>query len=267
MKHETTLVIGDAHADPNFSNERFDALGRFIVDRRPDNIVQIGDWGNLDSISFHNHGRPLLQEGQRLALDLDAMRDAYERVMTPLWTEWERARKSKRKRYDPKRYWVEGNHEDRVRRFLEGNPVLEGFVPESDLVGAEPDGWEVVPYREYVFINGTGFTHVPINDAHQPVSGKYMAMRAAERHAGTIVFGHNHRRELLSVNRVTEGTTHGTRVDALSAGCFFDYDPEYVRGGLGNLAWWRGLVLLTHVGYSRVDIETISIDRVKEQYL
>lgn len=264
---ERTLVIGDAHADPNFSNRRFDALGNFIVDRRPDNIVQIGDWGNLDSISFHNHGRPLLQEGQRLAADLESMRDAYDRMMRPLYGEWDKSKKAKKRKYNPNRYWLEGNHEDRVRKFLEINPVLEGFVPDTDLVGAKEEGWVIVPYREYVFIKGTAFTHVPQNDANQPVGGKYMVMRAAERHATTVVFGHNHRREIIGVNRVTEGTTHGTRVDGIAAGCYFDYDPEYVRGGLGNLAWWRGLVMLTHVGYSRVDIETISIDRILREYL
>ena len=37
------LVIPDGHAHPDYDNDRFDYLGRFILDQRPDTIVCIGD--------------------------------------------------------------------------------------------------------------------------------------------------------------------------------------------------------------------------------
>ena len=41
MKH---LIIPDAHAHPEYDNERFDALGSLILKERPDVIICIGDF-------------------------------------------------------------------------------------------------------------------------------------------------------------------------------------------------------------------------------
>ena len=267
-KYKTTLVIGDAHADPNFSNERFTAAGNFILDHRPDNIVEIGDFGNLDSISFHNKGRPLLKEGMRLKDDLDSMVDAHNKLMTPL-RKFNKLRGSwRKKQYRPNLLKFLGNHEDRVKRYVAEIPELEGFVPDSDLVGAERDGWEIVPYREYRHIGGVAFTHVPMNTGvNKPICGKYICARAAEQSQTTVVFGHQHSRQIHSLNRNSPDGKYGQRVDGICVGCYFDYEPEYVRGNEGTLNWWRGLILLTHVRPGEVDIQTFDIERIKGDYL
>ena len=268
MTYETTLVIGDAHADPDHSNDRFDWLGRFIIANRPDNVVQIGDFGNLDSISFHDHGRPLLKKGRRLSDDIEAMQDAFERIMGPMEDMNGALRRSKKALYRPRMYWLEGNHEDRVFRYILDKPELSGFLPETDMVGAQDRGWTLVPYRSYCYINGTAFTHVPVNHMGRPISGKYATMRAAEHAHHTTVFGHLHRREVLSLNRHAEGSPHGERVDGVCSGCYFDYSPDYIRrnGAEGTLNWWAGLLMLTHVGDSKVDLDYISLERIREDY-
>lgn len=263
-KYTTTLVIGDAHADPRFSNARFSALGNYIADVQPDNIVQIGDFGNLDSISFHNKGKPLVAEGLRLSDDIASMQDAFEKMMSPIEKENSLRTKWKKKKYSPNIYWFNGNHEDRTWRYIQDKPELAGFIPTTDLVGATERGCILVPYREYVFIEGVGFTHIPMNpNNNQPIGGKYVCSRAAEGQQQTVVFGHVHHRSVHSINR-NSGNSAGTRIDGISAGCFFDYNPDYVRGNEGQLNWWRGLVLLHHVSAGEVDIETIHIDRVKK---
>lgn len=262
-----TLVIPDAQDDPTVSQERFTALGKFIVDHRPDNIVQIGDWMNLDSINFFDNRKPLLKEGRRLAEDIKSGQRAYELMMEPIRKLWKKQAKWKSKKYNPKRYWMFGNHEYRTYRYTLDKPELAGFVPEKDLIGVDRDGWKIIPYKDYVYINGTAFTHIPMNKRNnQPIRGEYVARRACETHDTSVVFGHTHRFLVHCVKRASEGGKTPL-VQAVSVGWYGDYWPEYMKGNEHNCDWWAGLVLLTHTGHGQVDVNQYSLNRIKKEYL
>lgn len=260
-----TLVIGDAHADPRHNNKRFDALGNFVAVNQPENIVQIGDWGSYDSVSFHERGNARLSEGKRLVDDFAASRDAYNRLMKPI-DELNKGRaRNHKSQYKFNGIWFESNHEYRIKRYVDENPVLEGFIPEKDLVGATNDGWNLIDWKYTASINGVTFTHIPINDGNgQPISGKYVARRAAEMYQSTVVFGHTHRFLVESLSRVSSDAI--SFVEGINVGWFGDYTPDYITGhpGIGN--WWSGLVVLHHTARGQVDIERISMDRLKKEY-
>jgi hypothetical protein len=263
---KTTLIIGDAHADPRFSNERFTALGRLITTLTPDYIIDMGDWGNLDSISFHTRGKPLLREGMRLSDDIDSMQDAHNKLMAPIKALNQRASNWKKKHYKPIMKKLEGNHENRVKRYLHEAPELVGFIPSTDLCNATNDGWEIVEYKNYTFHEGIAFTHIPMNPRmNSPIGGKYTAHRALEGQQQSIVYGHTHELNVESVRR--NDLSGGRTLYAIGTGCYFDYDPDYIRGNEPQLNWWRGIVLLHHIADGEVDIETMSIDRIKQDYL
>ena len=261
----TTLVIGDAHDAPEASQERFEALGNLIEAVRPTNIVQIGDWGSYDSVSFHNKGRPLLQEGRRLADDLASAKAAYGLAFGPLKRYINRQRSNKKRVVAPNVYWLEANHEYRIKRFLMENPVLVGMLPETDLVGASLDGATIVPWREYCYINGVAFTHIPFaKRSSSPIGGEFVTKRAAEFHDTTVVFGHTHRFLVHDNARIRERSS--PLVHAINVGWFGDYIPSYIEAEV-NMDWWPGLVMLHHTDYGRVDIETIGMAQIKEAYL
>lgn len=262
--YETTIIIPDSHADPRFPNHRYVAAGRFIAERRPDNIVQLGDFGNLESLCFHNKGRPLLQEGMRLKDDMDAMQEAYELLQNEIDTVNRKATSLHRRRYSPRMVWLDGNHEYRVRRYLEQQPELDGYLPEAGLVNTR--GWEYVPYMDNAFISGVRFTHIPINPGNsRPYGGKYVTWRVVENSSMSVVFGHTHSRTLSSLRRVAE---HGAEViNSYAAGCYIDYHPDYVRGVESIVNWWRGLSVLTHFDKGEFDVETVSMERLFEEYL
>jgi len=178
-KYATTLVIPDAHDGPEHNKDRFEALGNFIVENKPDNIVQIGDFMNLDSINFFDTNKPLIKEGKRLKDDIDSGIEAYEKIMKPIRNLWKKQARWKTKKYNPNRHWLLGNHEVRTWRYTLDKPELSGFIPETDFVGAGKDKWNIVEYRQYVYIDGTAFTHAPMNRrVNQPISGEYVAKRA-----------------------------------------------------------------------------------------
>ena len=72
------LIVGDTHAHPNHSNERFTWLGRYIVDSKPDKVVQIGDFADMPSLCSYDKGRRSF-EGRRYNKDIAAAIDAQEK--------------------------------------------------------------------------------------------------------------------------------------------------------------------------------------------
>lgn len=266
MKTITTLVIGDPHADPKHSNVRFEALGNFIVSTKPTNIVQMGDFLSLDSISEYNTGKPLLSEGARLKEDIAHGLDAYNKMMDPMRKHNERQAQAGREVYYPSGYWLQGNHEDRSYKLIQSLPALEGIIDTSSMVGAEKEGWALVPYKRYAYINGVAFTHIPQNrGTNKPISGKYLTARAAEICSTTVVFGHRHTLEVSPLSRHQEKGALLTF--GVCCGWFGDYFPDYVIGNELTLDWWSGVLLLTHTGVGQIDIQTISMQQLKNKYL
>jgi predicted phosphodiesterase len=266
-KLETTLVIGDAHSEPGHHDKRFQALGNFIVDNKPDNIVQIGDFLSLDSINFFDNNNPLIKEGRRLKDDIDKGVKSYIAMMQPIYDLWDKQTRWKTKKYSPNLYWLLGNHEVRTYRYTQDKPELSGFIPEKDFVGCKKDGWIIINYREYVHIEGTAFTHAPMSKrANNPIGGDYVAKKAADQHTGAIVFGHTHRFGVHTTKRASEEGKEPV-IQGINVGWYGDYVPSYVKGNEAQCDWWSGLVMLTHTGNGTVDIAQHGIDRVKAEYL
>jgi len=262
-KYKTSVVIGDPHAEPGESNERFDALGNYIAANQPDNIVQLGDFMSLDSVSTHTIKKPLIREGKRLIDDLDCGRDAYNRMMGPV-EELNVVRSRNRKRkYNPNKLWHNGNHEDRVFRYIVESPELLGLVDHNDILSLEKDGWDVKRYREYSSYEGIQFTHIPMcKRANQPIGGEYVARRAADTHSSTVIFGHTHRYGVHGTKVHGRDTTYG-----VSAGWFGDYVPDYVKGNEENCDWWGGILELVHTAPGKILICPIDMDTLKKEYL
>ena len=263
---QRTLVIPDPHTDPAHSNERFTAAGNFCLEHQFDNVVNIGDWLSLDSVSFHDYDKPLIREGKRLRDDLDAGADALDKFEAPINEYNSRRSVFKKRLYKPFKVWCNANHEERFWRYVMTKPELMGLLNHNDLLGVQDRGWNILPFRQYAFIEGVGFTHIPMNKRNNnPIGGEYVAKRAAEQQMQSVVFGHTHR--LLLHDKSFVGMTNHGPIHAMSVGWFGDYIPDYVEGNEDQLDWWSGLVVINHYAPFKMDIETISMERLKQQYL
>ena len=49
MNGSTICVIGDMQIRPNMNLDHIEHIGRYITDKKPDVIVQIGDWWDMPS--------------------------------------------------------------------------------------------------------------------------------------------------------------------------------------------------------------------------
>jgi predicted phosphodiesterase len=255
------LVVPDPHTGPDQNLRRFDWLGRLIVERRPDVITSLGDFVTFEALSNWDMSKPLLMEGRRVKKDLDAANDARDRMLTPLVELQEKQRRLKERIYRPRLIWIEGNHEERGQRYIELNPILDGFLNLHEYLKLRERGFtDIVPYRGYAEVEGTQFTHAPMNGANQPVGGKYALFRAAEMVSRSLVFGHTHRAEGVNLKR------HGNDdiIQIRTSGAFFEHTDGYADGAQNH--YWRGVEILTHWAPGRFDAEQLSMNRLEAEY-
>jgi hypothetical protein len=179
-----------------------------------DGYVSLGDVYDLNVISDHNKGKLKLVEGQRLEADYAAAAG----YLTQHWTAAGCPRQF---------HLLEGNHENRVARYLEARPELEGFLNLPlhlpQFVNYHPFWSTNKPLKigKATFIHGIG------------TSSRQVGQGLVDY--GTNVFmGHSHRRELKSLRH------HGpdeTKV-AESLPCLCNYDQGYNKGRPS--AWQQG---------------------------
>lgn len=225
-------VIPDIHVAPDIPNDRLLWIGRWCADMAPDYIVQLGDFLTLDSMSTHaKPGTITHSRAPTFEHDLDAGRKAMELF--------------NRGAGNPgacPRIICYGNHEFRAHRFEENTPNVEGSIVGSmDELFAELGGFRIIPYGEFVFIEGVGFIHHVNNTIGRPYGGKTSAQRIASDSVFSVVHGHTHSKQSADVPKI--GPNNAVR--AISAGCALPHGhiEHYARHS--TTGWWMGVLCLT----------------------
>lgn len=252
------LVIGDSHSDPEVSNERYDWLGKLIVDKRPDVVVDIGDFATMGSLSSYDRGT-IKAENKRVKKDIEHAIDARQRLTSHITAEQDRLRNMKKAIWKPRLVALAGNHENRIIRYMNENPTLEETWTE-DVSNAEGFGWEFYNFGTPVFIEGIAFQHY----FTKPSTGRgYSGVNACNTmitdYKHSLVMGHTHRLQLAH-----NATPFGVHSLSLICGCYFEHKEDYA--GLDNNSWWRGICILNNVNNGYFDLETISFRTIKAKY-
>jgi hypothetical protein len=255
----THLVIGDPHAKHGVSNERFDWLGKFIMDLRPDVIVNIGDHYDMESLSSYDVGKKSF-EGRRYKLDLEAGLDALDRINRPMAEFNRKARKNKEKQYLPRMIMCGGNHDHgRQARAIEGNAILDGTIGPSDFQ-FEYHGWEYAPFQQPITVDGVTYCHFFTSGVMgRPIGGERPATMMINKLHTTCLQGHSHLFDFACRTR-----PDGSRIWGGHVGCFFQHEESYA--GPANKMWWRGLVVLRNVENGDFDLETVSMKELRRRY-
>ena len=253
------LPFGDCHVDDEQDLGRFDTAGQFILDKRPDHIVMMGDFLTLNCLSAWDNDKRAKMEGRRYASEIDAGNEALDRLLKPMVQYNKRRRKNKSKQYRPNMVFLLGNHEDRLDRYLERDPTFAGTVSIEKDLRLRARGFTTVPYREYYYIDDIGFTHIPHNKS-APISGVDITRKAQAVTVKSVVFGHTHEQHLSHIHK--EGMPH--LQDTYNCGCFFDKKEDYVHGKVTN--YWRGLSLLHAWKPGRFDVDSYALGRLERLY-
>jgi hypothetical protein len=240
------IVIPDSHAHPSYSNKRYTWLGNLIADVKPDVVVDIGDWFDMPSLCSYDQGTKGF-EGRRYKLDIQAGCEAQDRLLSIV-------RRQKQKL--PRFVRTLGNHENRIVKAIDRDPVLEGTIGLSDLQSREYK-WEEIPFLDIVNIDGINYSHYFVSG----VLGRAVpnATQLLMKQLDSCTMGHHH-----TFDYSRRSTAAGKTINALVCGVFQDYQSGYA--GQANQIWDKGVVIKRNVEKGNYDIEWVSLERLKKAY-
>lgn len=249
------LIIPDCQIKEGVPIEHLTWAGKAIVDYKPDVVVNMGDFADMPSLSSHDKAGSKYFEGLRYKKDVEAAREAMRHLLAPLLDRQALQKKNKEKVYKPRMVMLLGNHENRIDRAINNNPMLEGMLSTKDL-GYE-ESWEVYPFLQPVFINGVGFNHYwPVGAMGRPVSSA--AVIISKLHMSCVA-GHQQGKQIAYGKRAD-----GKALCAIIAGSYYLHDEHYMDQ-LSN-RHWRGLVVLNDVKDGCFDEMLLSIEYLQRKY-
>ena len=236
---KTHLVIPDTQCKPNIDMEYLRVAGEYIVNRKPDVIIHIGDHADMESLSSYDKGKKKA-EGRRVNLDIEAAINGMNTLLKPLYDLQQKELSDFGEvRYKPIMILTLGNHEQRIMRHVEANPELSGFLS-YDSLKYEEMGWEVHDFLKPVIVDGVSYCHYMAN----PMTGKPYGGAAMNvlKNVGES-FTQGHRQTLDVATRFLPSS--GRQQWAIIAGAYYEHYEEY-KGHQGNYHW-RGLIVKHNV--------------------
>ena len=248
------LVIPDVQAKEGIDFSYLTAIGNYIVAKKPDVIVQIGDFADMESLSSYSVGKKEF-EGRSYKADIWAAREAMDALLMPLFEEQKRLKKNKEKQYKPEMHLTLGNHEDRINRAVNNDRKLDGLISTDDLPYQD---WIVHPFLDVVVIDGVAYSHFftsgvmgrPITTAQALLNKKHMSCFAGHQQGRQIAYGRR---------------ADGQEMTAIICGSCYEHDEDYL-GSQGN-QHWRGVYMLHEVNDGHFDEMAVSTRYLKENYL
>ena len=252
MKH---LVIPDTQVKPDISLDYLTWIGQYAAAKKPDVIVQIGDFADLPSLSSYDIGKKSF-EGRTYKSDVRASVKGMKAFMAPIKKEQQRLVRNKDKRWKPRLVLTLGNHEERILRAIEYDRKLEDLIGVDDLK-YEEFGWEVYPFLDVIVIDGIAYSHYftsgvmgrPCTTAQAMLNKKHMSCFA----------GHQQGRQIAYARRAD-----GTEITGIIAGSCYEHDEDYLNMQSNN--HWRGVYMLHEVNEGSFDEMAVSLDYLKRTY-
>lgn len=255
MNGRRHIIIPDVQAKPGNDFTFLKAVGNYIAHMKPDVIVNIGDFADMPSLSSYDKGKKSF-EGRRYTNDVQAAHDAMGMLLYPIKKEQRRLRNNKKQTWNPQMVLTLGNHENRINRAVEAEPMLDGVIHHTDLNYSAD--WDVVDFLRPVVIDGVVYCHYltsgpmgrPIGTAQRILTLRHMS----------AVVGHQQGRQVATSYRAD-----GSPITAIIAGSCYEHDEDYM-GPQGN-NHWRGIVVLNEVSNGSFDEMFVSLNYLKEKWL
>ena len=246
-KVKSILVIPDAQVRPGVDVSHLSHIGQYIADKRPDAVVNIGDFADMSSLSSYDRGKRSF-EGRTYADDIKSVRHAMGLLMAPF---------KGIRGYKPKLIFTLGNHEERILRAIEEDGRLYGTISMKDL-GYEEAGWEVHPFLEVVMYEGIAFAHYFCSGPMQrPVTSARALVKS--RHCSAVM-GHTQTADVYLADQRPDGR----HITGLFCGTAYSHFENYL-GPQGN-SQRRQVVMLNDVRDGEFDLCFVSLRFLARKY-
>lgn len=256
------LIIPDCQVKPGVPLDHLNWIGQYIVEKQPDVIVNLGDFADMHSLNSYDVGTKKEFHSRRYVEDIAAANYAMKVLMQPLHDYNHSQIVQKKKRYKPKLHLLLGNHEHRIERAINADPVrLDGIISTNDL-RYEDYGWNVVPYLDIVEIDGINYSHFfprgPNGKVMQNKRGAPNAKAQVQREMQSCTSGHMQGLDYYIYQ------THNRRYHGLIAGSCYMHGEDYLSPQ--GTKYWRGVVVKHEVHDGEYDVMTVSLDYLCRRY-
>jgi hypothetical protein len=200
---ETYLLFGDVHIEQDTELDNSYKLFKKVVQKiKPTMTVCGGDLADFSYISRWSDGIAGMQEGKRLKEDFETLREELRFF----------------KKNSKKFLYLEGNHEARVKKYLEKNPVLKGIMSIEGLCSEEKIDYVETENQPYKLLDDLFL-------AHGLSFNKYFSCWTVEKMNENIATFHTHRTQSYSISFPT-----GKIITGYGIGCLCDTNPAYLAG-------------------------------------
>lgn len=248
-------IIPDVQAKPNVPLDHLDWCGKWLADKKPDVIVCLGDFADMESLSSYDVGKKSF-EGRRYTKDIEVARLAMDILMAPILEEQEKIRRHKGRMWRPRLVLTLGNHETRINKAVDNDSKLEGLIKISDL-GYDRYGWEIYPYLQVIVIDGICYSHYFTSGIlGRPVTSARMLL---QKHHMSCVSGHQQGRDIAYGKRAD-----GSSMTSIISGSFYQHDEAYLNAQTNE--HWHGCWMLNEVKDGSFDEMPLSINYLKRKY-
>lgn len=259
-KLRSHLVIPDVQTKEGVCNKHLKHVGEYLVDKRPDVVICLGDFADMPSLSSYDRGTKGF-EGRRYQKDVQAAKKSMDVLLNPLREYNAKQKRQKGKQYNPEMHMILGNHEYRIVRAVESDAILEGTIGTEDLGYAEA-GWIVHDFLETVDIDGILYSHFFPRSANGRVlqnrRGCPTASTQVKREMQSCTSGHL---QGLDFNLYQTG---GRRLYGIIAGSCYTHDEDYLSPQ--GTQYWRGIIMKHEVSNGEYDPMFVSLNYLKRRY-
>lgn len=210
------ICAGDFHL-PDVNNKALAVFENYLGRDKWDYLVIGGDLLDFSYLSKYSIGNLRSIEGKRIMKDYDLANKLLDKID---------------KLHKGKKVFIVGNHEDRVRKYIDANPNLEGFVEIDKCLKLKERGYKVVwnyPKGDLFTINGISFIH-----------GTYHNQFHAKKHLDayeSIVYFHTHTFQQFTKSSFKKGLRM-----AQGVGSMCNYEQSYI--GKRPSSWQLGFLTI-----------------------
>jgi predicted phosphodiesterase len=219
VKIERWLICPDLQV-PFEDPKALAVFEKYMAAHTWDGLLYIGDFLDFDMVSSFNKGAPRRKQGRYLSNDFAYANKILDRHQAII-----------RKR-NPKAQFVmlEGNHEERIERYIDENPEHQGTYEVH--IGLRFEERKITCVRSWS--RGEVFKIGKASFTHGLYTNQYHAKKMLDAEAASIFYGHTH--DMMCIPR-TRRDKHDLQVGQ-SLGCLCDIEQSYMKGKPSN--WQQG---------------------------
>lgn len=251
-KYKRHAFIPDTQVKPGTKTNHLRAAGNYLAEKRPEVIVVAGDWWDMPSLSAWDSDAVKVAAGVSYEKDIVAGWSAMRDFMKPIHAV---------KGYTPRLVFLLGNHEHRIERYVNDNPMLKGTLSYKSL-GLQDHGFRVVPFLQPIVIDGVSYCHYYCVDSNGRVMNTKRGQASARAQVNNVgmsaTAGHKQGLETY-IKESPAGRRRG-----IIAGSFYQHEETYL-GPQGN-KHWHGILLKHEVHDGDYDLLEVSTDYLLRKY-